>query len=327
MKTFALTLIFLVIPVKSQAMRPPENSQEADAWYQTMEEGVRKWAATTDRNSQIENLGEYVRKFGRRMPDFPDARWHQVFFNARSALLATPGHAQYFADKLEEERARLKPGVFRGYYTDHVRHYLDETLVHLQSPETVRVIGNYLTDDRDNPASPFLTGDAAPYPGTSSIAFKALSRIGLRDLPVTDMSVERTKPAPGEKWTDQQSLDVALKGMIAYQAREEGALANLRAWWEEVKAGKRTFSFIGQNVEYRFKPDGTWDTLAMANPPDDAPKPVPSTAERPLKPRIPSEPARESGKSRNHWQWVVISIATLLATLLWLVAKRASRKT
>jgi hypothetical protein len=41
-------------------------------------------------------------------------------------------------------------------------------------------------------------------------------------------------------------------------------------WYAEVKSGSKPFSFKGQAVEYRFKADGTWETIAMVNPPDDA---------------------------------------------------------
>ena len=40
-------------------------------------------------------------------------------------------------------------------------------------------------------------------------------------------------------------------------------IADTRAWWEEIKSGKRAFSYKGQKVEYRFKPDGTWETIAL----------------------------------------------------------------
>lgn len=38
-----------------------------------------------------------------------------------------------------------------------------------------------------------------------------------------------------------------------------------------MKGGEIPFSFKGQAVEFRFKSDGTWDTIPIANPPDDTP--------------------------------------------------------
>ena len=64
-----------------------------------------------------------------------------------------------------------------------------------------------------------------------------------------------------------------LDGLALYP---DDLLAATRAWWEEVKSGKLTFSFKGQAVEYRFRPDGTWETIPIANPPDDGPKPAPA---------------------------------------------------
>jgi hypothetical protein len=34
-----------------------------------------------------------------------------------------------------------------------------------------------------------------------------------------------------------------------------------KLWFEQVKAGNRTFSFEGENISYRLKKDGTFETL------------------------------------------------------------------
>ena len=144
-----------------------------------------------------------------------------TFLDIQQELLATPGHAQYFADTLEEERLRSEPRLFRGNFIRYAYRYLNETLVHLPSPETVKVLGYYLNDERDKPTPRLVKTSSIPYPGTFTLAFKALYGMGLRDLPVTDMDVERFKPAPGEKWTDQQWLDEERRVTTAYARRQE----------------------------------------------------------------------------------------------------------
>jgi hypothetical protein len=73
-------------------------------------------------------------------------------------------------------------------------------------------------------------------------------------------------------------------------------------WYEEVKSGKRTFSFKGQVMEYRFRQDGTWETFPISHPPVDAPKPtvaVASPENRTLPPQKqieePNKPAQTDG--------------------------------
>jgi hypothetical protein len=90
-------------------------------------------------------------------------------------------------------------------------------------------------------------------------------------------------------------------------------LAATRTWWEQIRSGQRTFSFKGQGVEYRFKPDGTWDTIRIANPADDDPKvpePSPSTirVEKHLAP-VSQAGYQEAGTLR----YLFGSLAALLA--------------
>lgn len=257
MRNYTACLLFLVFPLNSHAMTAPENLQEAEDWYQSMANGVVKWAASPDKNVQISNLGDYVRKFGRKMPNHPDPRWHKVYEAAQAALIAIPGHAKYFADELE--RLRLDP---KSNYERIRPTYLAETLMHLPSPETIQVLGHYLSDMQDMPydenpkyneavhSGKIRPSDSIPLPQNAWLATCALSNIGLRNPPfepVADYIFLRLSPSAE-------------------------SLPKFRAWWEEVKSGKRTFSFKGHNVEYRFKPDGTWDTIAMGIPPDDGPK-------------------------------------------------------
>ena len=107
-------------------------------------------------------------------------------------------------------------------------------------------------------------------------------------------------------------------------------------WYAEIKSGKRTFSFKGQSVEYRFNPNGTWETLAMANPPDDGLKPQPSKPEaaRPEKSAPPPPPAREAPArpsstttvSRSIYGWVIGCGILVLAAIAVLFKRRHGSK-
>ena len=177
-----------------------------------------------------------------------------------ATLLALPGHAQYFADLIEAERAALKPWEGNTYDL-HRCQYLRDTLGHLPSPETVKVLGHYLDDDRDIPPPPGPDQDYGDMPANSIVALEALLCLGMRDA-----------PAPPGRYLDSNKTPTVL--------------AAVRAWFAPIKSGEKTFSFQGQAVEYRFKPDGTWVSTPIANPPDDAPKPPP-----PRPPAPPPAPA------------------------------------
>ncbi len=242
--------------------------------------------------------------------------------NARRAVCQIPGHAQYFADALEEEHSKLKPGDSIGGYTGHVFSCLNDTLVHLPSPETVKVLGHYLSDDRDNPTTPSFIGPTAPYPGTGMVAAAALRKIGLRQLPDVDTDVNLL-PFDGSQ-TEEEYLQVASRALAAAQGKREEALASSRAWFAPIKSGEKAFSFKGQAVEYRFNPDGTWVSTPIANPPDDAPKPPPSRPPAPPPaPVAASDAATDAGGHSPIWPWLLgVALLVLPAAAWFLKARR-----
>lgn len=220
---------------------------------------------------------------------------------ARNELCKIPGHAQYFADEIERERKtveNLPPRVGeRNSYDFHRDLYLRETLAHLPSPETVKILGHYLSDERDTPPPPRPDQDWSDYPANCLLASVALGYLGLRDAPVA-------------KDIDWRNTD---------------ALAKNRAWWQEVKTGKKTFSFQGQKVEYRFKPDGTWDTIPIANPPDDVTKSSSSAQKRPEPRTNPAPPDSSQTTILRQWPWLAAIVAGA-CTCLVLLGLRAKRR-
>lgn len=267
--------LFLFI-VSANAMTAPDDPTEAADWYQEMARGIENCSAETNRGIQIEKLGQYVFKLGSRMPHYPDPRWHGLFKSAQSALLSIPGHAKYFADALERQRSSLKPREYRGDYHNRRRLYLEGVLPHLPSPETISELGKYLYDERDNPPPPNPRSDADPVPSSTRLAYMAIMSIGLRQPPVTKEAY----------WKETVN-------------REDFALSKTRVWFSKVKEGNLAFSFVGQKVDYRFNPDGTWETIALANPPDDAPE---ATKARDSKEeRAAKRPSQPPGRQDHPW--------------------------
>jgi hypothetical protein len=136
------------------------------------------------------------------------------------------------------------------------------------------------------------------------------------------MSIDRETPAPGERWTNEKWLEVEVKELAASYRKKLEALASYRAWWEEVKSGQRTFSFKGQVVEYRFRPDGTWDTIPIANPPVDGPDENPPAATDSGKRDAPPTTVGFV-KSDDHtlWWWVAGAVGMLVALAIALFRK------
>jgi hypothetical protein len=251
-------------------------------------------------SDKLSNLWLGLRNMGHRKSlnnhsSSVDYMYHKI----QTEMLSIPGHAQYFANQLEAARNKTdKPWLDNKYHMAHQQ--ARETMIHLPSPETVWVLGMMLESEKDlwsrdeilaiwkEQSSKGCHGSAIPCP--RSFGGVVLQEIGLRDFP-------------------------------EYQSHEwrEAPLV----WWRQVVSGQRTFSFKGQSVEYRFKPDGTWDTIPITNPPDDGPKPFSEKSiERPKKQSTGAR--KESQGTSLDFSWWLYGIvgSMLLALIAWFRSKK-----
>ncbi|MEO5913881.1 MAG: hypothetical protein ABIS50_06585 [Luteolibacter sp.] len=216
-----------------------------------------------------------------------------IYLKIQQELLAVPSHAFYFSNEIKREQKGVasyptSTGPRVSYDFNRTKYF--RTLSRLPSPETISVLGDFLSDDKDAPAHlETLGSDWGENPKANSYGSSvAIANIGLRNPPATTES---------------------------YEKNPEEHLAKTRAWWEQIKSGRRTFSFVGQKVEYRFKADGTWETIAMANPPNDGPKP---TAAAQTAPSLKSNKNINDSKSRvTFWAWILGGVTALLSGLVW----------
>lgn len=214
---------------------------------------------------------------------------------AIQTLIAIPGHAEYYDKRIREAYAPLKgpnPNTFI-HSAQNEMMYGFETLMHLPSPETVKVLGGMLSETWRLPP----TGEYTP----PELALPAMTSLG-------DLSIRN---AP---WKPIKTSDDLPGSIPAWQA-----------WWEEIKSGSMAFSFKGQNVEYRFKPDGTWDTIALVDPPDDAPKPptLSQAKKEQIEKAVPkAREKKETQRFRNGCVWIVVAMMVLLAAFVWLRCKK-----
>jgi hypothetical protein len=206
---------------------------------QEMIEILEDWKESLDQVSFPYDEGEMMKlesalfKLGRPKERFAEER-SILYEKAQVKMLAEPNHAKYFQDKLEEARKKLPEGV-RRHSASHndfeaLRcRIIRDTMSHIPSPEIVKALGDYLDDERDTPPpNNWLDTRSNAY-----LACSALQKIGLKNAPLP--------PTAGENPDN---------------------LATWKLWWGPIEAGNRTFSFEGQDVEYRFRKDGTYETLS-----------------------------------------------------------------
>ncbi len=207
----------------------------------------------------------------------------ELYQRYKLELMSIPGHATYLSNEIER---LIADPANRTTDVRQRRWYIEETLVHLPSPETIWVLGNYLSDERYTP-KPGVDNSGGTRQN-SYLATTALRRIGLRE---SDDFI-RTK---GNRITIRADVDNCLR------------------WWSEVKSGQRPFSFNGENVEYRFNGDGTWEAVVLSESTRRRPAGEGLETKRPEK-RFEREDSEtsESISARGDWVWLVVPVMFVL---------------
>lgn len=185
---------------------------------------------------QIEKLGTAVRSKtvsgNRRLSD------DQIVVGDRagSLLLAIPGHSEYFRDKINTTRELmeanmndLENGLYIKYQTDLEYAVTDgfQTMRQLPSVETVRVLGEFLFDERGYVREPTTTGESARFEKIKHSPVLLKAGEALDHLPIVG------KPPKYKRF---------------YDTPED--LEGWRQWYTQIKEGKRTFRFEGDPTEY-----------------------------------------------------------------------------
>ena len=214
-----------------------------------------------------------------------------VYEELKNSAVTIPQHASYFQDKLEQARAKLPEGTkwhsgehnsFQSLRVMTVR----DTLCHLPSPEVVQLLGSYLYDERDTPPHIRPGQDWIDSNSNAYLACSALEKIGLKNAPLP--------PTAGENPDN---------------------LATWKLWWGPIKAGNRTFSFEGQDVDYRFRKDGSYEALSR----DGAQKRITNGASG----EIENNPTK-IGNPAQRWLILLGGSAALFAWLRWQAKRRKS---
>jgi hypothetical protein len=258
----------------------------------------------------IDILGRCVVKMTRKAIFQIDERW-KVYHEAQIALISIPGHAEYYEKKIKAARLRYeeaKAEYDKGDGTTGIdekavtksklgneQRYGFETLAQLPSVETVRVLGDFLSDDR---------GKFIPPPGLSETEIATLG--------------QRWLESPSSFYAAQALNDLPLKTRPFPQKRYLGEddVRPWLLWYQQIKEGRRTFSFEGDPQEY----DLTGPVREARNP---------DVARVTKRPDVSSEAsAARAGESSKHstTPWVV-GVLTMMAGIgvyVYLQNKRRS---
>lgn len=213
MKPFnSITILFLLIVFQVSAAVPniPDDPQEAKRWYDRRVSEIEE-ISLKPRDAALPELGAMLRQLSR--PKYRDSgERDDILKKLQSSIYEIPGYAEWFGREIERMTDKEVRGAFH-----HQRGWYFETLSHLPSPETVKVLGEQLFDER-NPFEGIAT-DAAWVPSCYS-AIIALHNLGLENPPVKT------------KYPDASDL------------------RTWQLWYEQVRAGTRTFSFKGDKTIY-----------------------------------------------------------------------------
>lgn len=289
---FGVVLVVLLGGQRAYSEIEEQARSEVELWKAKIRE-----AEYLEPAQKVEMLWLGLRNMGWRskvQPQFTEIA--QTYRQIQAVLLALPDHAKWFENEIERRRASPINTLENGTYSDYRYKFLVEALPNLPSPESVRVLGHYLSDDRDPSGN---QGDSISLPENSVLACVGLSAIGLRNPPQinrTEWNVDR------EPWS---------------------------RWFSKIQSGELAFSFVGQDVEYRFSPDGTVQTMALHKTAEELaaealPTPVPKSQKGSQASRVathPVPPTPSKGQTRS-WPWILGAVGMLAGILAGLIAWR-----
>jgi len=154
-------------------------------------------------------------------------------------LTSIPDFDRELAQYLRDQKSKWKSGGGENAYNS-CRYDIFDSLGRIPHPVTVRLLGDFLPDMEwtQDPIQHLMSG--ADYTITSPNGLLAACSLG-----------ELINEPPLHKKTGNYL---------------EQDVLPWKAWYQEVKTGRKAFSFKGKNIEYRFNSDSTWTSTVIANP-------------------------------------------------------------
>jgi hypothetical protein len=282
--TTILTLLTVAAPLRAATIE--ELRESAKAKDQETLVQWRTYLDSTQGKTDAANIEEMARLL-RRLADqskFQNQRddADRMFREVQSSVLSYPDHAEHFRRKLDAQRQLVLDGkmAWSNYHGNSEMAF--QTYAQLPSEATMQVLGDMLADSKGNSAKDAFPTQAREsfqaYGSNAHRAARALRQIGLKD-----------SPDFGGRIDDWDLIPI------------------WKTWWDEVKAGTRT---------YHFKGTGTSETQAR--------RPVTPTA-RPESggtERSSDAPATSPKPSRSGLLWLYVVLAAAIAGGIALLISR-----
>ena len=215
-----------------------------EGWYAIWEKAGDTWYEKWDvviRSIDRFNQDQKMELLGKATALGSDANMNnekrEIFSRAQNTLLAIPGHAEYYRDRINGARERMETLLAEGdegnypwarYELSNEVMYGFETLQQLPSVETVQVLGEFLYDER------------------------GYVNVTLED-PSEKQRYESSKHSPVYRRSAEALAALPIVGKLEPPRMELGGPDDTKAWkqwYQEIKDGKRTFRFEGDPVEY-----------------------------------------------------------------------------
>jgi hypothetical protein len=187
-------------------------------WYEKWD----KFLSRSDEFSDTQKINYYGKALGVGNNPIMSDTQKEIYTRTQKLLTSLPGHADFYDQRIREhlQRAKKFEGTDRQY--GFATTLMDKaepdfrTLSHLPSPETVKVLGELLSEDW------VVLRNGQPF--NRPLAGFAMS--SLHRMPFT------SKPVQGDYVSDEKDLET------------------YRLWYAQIKAGNRTFRFEGDPNEY-----------------------------------------------------------------------------
>lgn len=219
--------------------------------------------------------------------DFEGAEYDEVRRKAWERLKRVPDFAEQFDTHLREEREKWVSSRESPSSYNRNRDYLFLAMRSLPHPSVVKVVGEFLSDT-SRPG--YDGGDEA-----ARIAYSVIPSNAVLSAQVLGHLIE--KPPTAKHWDDYKEEDAK----------------TWELWFEQVKAGTRTFRFKGDPQDYN-----------LQGPVSKAIEPTGLTTRR--EGRDPSPVPSESKPAKGFPMAALLAACGVLAAAIWVAVKRATAK-
>jgi hypothetical protein len=227
----------------------------------------------------------------------------ELYIRIQQLLVATPGHADFHARRIKDAQSAYEQAMNPSNHGKpesndlagenqskllNVQTRSFQALGNMPSPETVRVLGEFLFDpwglDPNAKPGQFENKEKLGQVDHAGYAMRALARLPLET---------RANATPSEKTQYWNDIDA------------------WKLWFEQVKAGTRTFRFKGDPQNY-----------SLAGPVSEAREP--KTDRAPRTNEVSASTIETEKKATSFPIWPLTLAGVLLAVAIWFATKRKS---